>query len=92
MLDAPAIVPRFDTANGDVVCGRQVITHEVLEDHADVRPQPLEVVLTQVVTIEQDASLVRVVEPGEQLHERRLPAPFSSTNASTSPALSVKLR
>src|SRR2546423_2273493 len=31
--------------------------------------------LPQVHTVEQDATLVRIVQPREQLHERRLPRP-----------------
>ena len=70
--DARAIVARLDAADGDVVGGGQVIAHEVLEDDADVGAQREEVVFAQVVAVEQDAALVRVVEPREQLDQRGL--------------------
>ena len=37
-----------------------------------LRAQLVEVVLAEVVAVEQDAALVRIVEPGEQLDQRRL--------------------
>ena len=51
---------------------REVVAHEVLEDDAHAAAQLLEVVFAEVVAVEQDAALVRVVEPGQQLHQRRL--------------------
>ena len=66
------VVARVDPADSDVLRGGQVVAHEVLEDDADVRAKREEVVLAQIVAVEQDAALVRIVEAREQLHERRL--------------------
>ena len=71
-LDALAVVARLDAADGDVVGRGEVIADEVLEDDADVGAQRDQVVLAQVVAVEQDAALVGVVEPREQLDERGL--------------------
>ncbi len=49
-----------------------MVAHEVLEDHADVRAQRVQVVLAQVVAVEQDAALVGVVEARQQLDQRGL--------------------
>ena len=38
--------------------GGEMVAHEVLEDHADVRAQVVEVVVAQVVAVEQDAAFV----------------------------------
>src|SRR5215211_5705178 len=67
--------PRIDAPHGDVLRGREVVAHEVLEDDADVLAQLREVVVAQVVAVEEDPPLVRVVEPREELDERRLPRP-----------------
>ncbi len=70
--DALAIVAGLDPADGDVLAGGQVVAHEVLEDDADVAAQRGEVVIAQVAAVEQDPALVRVVEPRQELDQRRL--------------------
>ncbi len=70
--DARTIVARLDASDRDVVGGSQVIAHEVLEDDADVGAQREQVVLAQVVAVEQDASLVGIVEARQELHQRGL--------------------
>jgi hypothetical protein len=72
MTSSRAVVPCLDASHRDVFGGRQVVAHEVLEDDPDVRAQRLQVVLAKVVAVEKDPPLVRVIEPREQLHERRL--------------------
>ena len=49
-----------------------MVAHEVLEDHPDVGAQVVQVVLAQVLPVEQDAALVRVVQPRQQFHQRGL--------------------
>ena len=49
-----------------------MVPDEVLEDDADVRAQGGDVVLAEVVPVQEDASLVGVVEAGDELHQRRL--------------------
>src|SRR2546422_4649229 len=46
--------------------------------------QAVQVVLPQVHAVEQDATLVRIVQPREQLHERRLPRDRKSTRLNSS--------
>src|SRR2546425_11838683 len=54
----------------------EVVAYEVLEDHADAAAQAVQIVLAQVHAIEQDAPFVGVVQPRQQLHQRRLPRPI----------------
>src|SRR2546425_7274340 len=49
----------------------EVVAYEVLEDHADAAAQAVQIVLAQVHAIEQDAPFVGVVQPRQQLHQRR---------------------
>ena len=67
-----AIVARRDPADRDVVAGAEVVADEILEDDAHVAAQRVEIVFAQVVAIEQDAAFVRIVEPGQKLHQRGL--------------------
>ena len=68
-LDARLVVARRDAADGDVVAGAEIVAHEILEDDAHAAAQLVEVVVAQVVAVEQDAALVGVVEPGQELHQ-----------------------
>src|SRR5215213_3122484 len=61
-----------DAPGCDVLACREVEPHEVLKDHPDVAPQIQEVILTEIMPIEENASLRGVVEPGQQLDDRRL--------------------
>ena len=70
-----AILARLDPADRDIVPGREVEAHEILEDDADARAQLIEVVVAQVAAVEQDAALGRVVEAGQELHDRGLAGP-----------------
>ena len=72
MHDARTIFARLDASDRDVLGSRECVAHEVLEDHADVRAQLLEIVFAQIMAIEQDAAFVRVVEPRQQLDQCRL--------------------
>ena len=62
--DAGLIVRRRDAAQADVLARGDVKAHEVLEDHADPASQVHEVVVAQVMPVEQDPSLGRVVKTG----------------------------
>src|SRR5439155_1016746 len=59
----------------DVLLHHEVVAHDVLDDRPDVGAQAAQVVVPQVDAVEQDAALVRVVQPGQELHQRRLPRP-----------------
>src|SRR5580693_5968966 len=71
-LDARAVVPRFDPSHRDVVGGAEIVADKILEDDAHVSAQRTEIVLSQIVAIEQDATFVGIVEAAEKLHERGL--------------------
>ena len=62
----------LDLADADVLVEAHVVAHEVLEDHADRPAHRRQVVVAQVDAVEQDAPLGRIVEPRQQLGERRL--------------------
>ena len=70
--DAFVVGARRDPADRDIVAGRQVVADEVLEDDAHAAAQFVEPVVAQVASVEQDAALVGVVEPRQQLHQRGL--------------------
>src|SRR2546426_4137681 len=67
------VAQRVHLAHADVLFQDEVVAHEVLEDHADVPAQAVQIVLPQVHAVEQDAPFIGVVQACEQLHERRLP-------------------
>src|SRR5690606_963482 len=66
-LDARTVVAGIDAADRDVLGRTQVVAHEILEDHADVVAQFVEVVVAKIPAIEQDAALIRAVQPREEL-------------------------
>jgi hypothetical protein len=70
-LDAGPIGAGLDAPDGDVLRRGQVVTHEVLEDHANVRTQFLEVVLAGRAR-RAGCDPRRVVEAGQKLHQCRL--------------------
>ena len=61
-----------DASDRDIVARREVVAHEILEDDADAAAQVLDVVFAEVMTVEQYTALVRVVQAGQQLHQRGL--------------------
>ena len=63
----------IDRADADVLVEAQVVADEVLENDADRAAHRLEIVVAQIDPIEQNAPLRRIVQPCEQLDERRLP-------------------
>ena len=62
-FDAALVLALFDAAHGQVLAGRQLEAHEILEDDPNFLAQLGGVVLAQVVAIEQDAALAGVVQP-----------------------------
>ena len=58
----------------DVVGDRVVEQHDVLADERDLAAQIAQRVFTNVPPIEQNGAVVRIVEPRQQAHERRLAA------------------
>ena len=72
-LPNASLVPqRFDLADADIFAHDKIISHEILEDDADVLSQTVQVVIPEIDAVEQNAPLVGVVEAREQLHQRRL--------------------
>ena len=63
---------RLDLAHPDVLVEAHVVPNEILEDHADLATQRCQIVVAKIDPIEQDPAFGGVVEPGEQLRQRRL--------------------
>ena len=63
----------IERADADVLVEAQVIADEVLENDANRAAHRLEIVVTQIDPIEQNAPFRRIIQPCEQLDERRLP-------------------
>src|SRR5260370_767001 len=72
---AGVVVQRLHLAHPHVLPQDEVVAHEVLEDDPDVLAQTSEVVRTEVHAVEQQAALIRVVQPRQQLHQCGLPRP-----------------
>ena len=70
--DPGEIVERVHLAEPDVLPHGELVAHEVLEDDAEALVQAGQVVLAQVHAVEQHLPLRRVVQPREQLDQRRL--------------------
>ena len=68
-FDAGLVQALLDAAHGQVLAGRQLEAHEILEDDADFLAQLGGVVFAQIVAVEQDAALAGVVEAGQELDE-----------------------
>ena len=70
---ALVVVQQLDRAEADVVAHRQLVVDEVLEDRGDAAP-PRAARVTRVsrTPSTSDAARLRLVEPREQLDERRL--------------------
>src|SRR5260370_25093664 len=78
LTDSCVVVQRLDLAHADVFPEDEVVADEILEDDSDILAKTVEVIVAQVDAVEQDAALVGIVEPREQLHERSLPRPIFS--------------
>ena len=59
-------------ADRDVVRGRQLVPDEVLEDHADLAAPRGDVEVGQVGAVHREAARGGLVQPGQQLDQRRL--------------------
>ncbi len=57
---------------GDVLAGRHLITHEVLEDDPDFAVKIFQVVFAEIDAVEQHLSISRIVKASDQLHDSRL--------------------
>ena len=71
--DRVDVVHRLGPAEADVLPRGELVSHEVLEDHADLAPQCLAVERAHVLAVPEDPTLGRGEEGAEQLGERRLP-------------------
>src|SRR5207248_5300365 len=65
---------RLAAAIEDVVVNRIVEQDRLMRDHADLLAQVAYIERAQVVTIDQDGTVVRIVEARDQTDERRLAA------------------
>src|SRR6185437_14504731 len=64
-------VGRFGPAVTDVVADRPVQERGVLRDHRDLRAQRLLGDAGDIVTVDQDAAVLDLVEAQQQVYERR---------------------
>ena len=71
-LHERSLVNGVDLSQADVIRSGHVVAEEVLVDDADVATIVLQVVVPQIPTVQQDATLARVVQPGQQFDERGL--------------------
>src|SRR3954471_12504050 len=67
-----------DLADGDILVEAHVVAHEILEDHADGAADRGEIVVAKIAAVEEDPALGRIVQPTQELHERRLPGAVQS--------------
>ena len=67
--DLEGIGPFLDAADGDIGGGGHLVAHEVLENHANLLPETLEIVFAQVASIEKDLTFGGIVQAGEQLDD-----------------------
>src|ERR1035441_7542206 len=67
------VIKSLDLAKSNVLTNKQVITHVILEDHADFAAQILHVILAEVRSVQQDLPFGGVVEPCQELDEGRFP-------------------
>ncbi len=58
-----------DATDADILAGAEAIANEILEDDADMGMQVGDAQLLEVDPVDGDASLVRIVEPGQQLDD-----------------------
>ena len=68
-LDPFLVVAGGDASERDIVARGEVVAHEILEDDAHAAAQLFDVVFAEVMAVEQDAALVRVVQTCQQLHQ-----------------------
>jgi hypothetical protein len=64
--------PRFDLTEANVFLYRQVITDEVLENHADLLAQRQRIDVAEIYPVDQDRAFGRIVEPAQELDQGRL--------------------
>src|SRR2546430_3195994 len=76
--DPRLVIQCLDLTHTDVFAQDEIVTDKILEDDSDVPAKTVEVIVTQLDTIEQDATFVGIVEAGEQLYERCLARPTLS--------------
>jgi hypothetical protein len=69
--DPRAIAAGLDASYGDIVGRGQVSADEVPKDEPDLGAKGEQVVFAEIVPVEQDAALVGIVEPRQQLLPRR---------------------
>ena len=73
--------PRFGLTIDEVVVDRAAEQKGLLQHHADVTPQVARGQRTHVEAVQEHAARVNVVEPADQVDERRLAAPAAPDDA-----------
>ena len=84
--DRDSVVDRADIAEPDVLTCRELVAHEVLEDHRDPAAQLVGVTAGQLPPIPGDRPRRGVIETAEQLYERGLARPVLADERHRLPA------
>ena len=66
------VLDQRHAAGADVIADGHVVTEEILKDDPDLAVEVFNTVVAQVRAIQQDSPLGRVIQPGEQFHQRGL--------------------
>src|SRR5947209_17329835 len=64
---------RSQTSNLDVLTNRPLEQHRFLKYQADILPQHMQRVLTDIKPIDLDRTVLKIVEARDQFRERRFP-------------------
>ncbi len=73
-LPPNGVVGVGDVAHADVRAHRELVLHEVLEDHPDSAAERFQVPLGKRPSVQRDRARVRCVQPRQQFDQRRLAA------------------
>ena len=75
----------------NVLAGRHLVAHEVLEDDADLSVEGFQVVFAKVDSIQQDLPFRGIVQPSQQLDDRGLALPIFSDERDALAGMQMKI-
>ena len=85
-LDSRHLLEVLDAADADVLAELQLVLVEVLEHDAEPREQVGAIPGAEILAVEEDAALGRLVEARDELHQRRLAGAVLSDERDALPA------
>src|ERR1039457_7027215 len=88
--DPKCVISLADLTDGDVFRDGHLVACKVLEDDANLLPQILQVVLTEIYTVQEDLPSSRIVQTREQLHDGCLPLPILPNQSDSRRRFQVK--